>query len=112
MDCALTVANTATCKITDAKLYVSIVTLKTEDNTKLSKLLREGFKRSICWNKYKVFDNILAEIAANNDEKYIRELLDSSWQGVKKLFVLPYNNTAGDNHVSIDSYEKIFSSES
>ena len=38
MDCALTVANTATCKITDAKLYVPIVTLKTEGNTKLSKL--------------------------------------------------------------------------
>ena len=30
--------------ITDAKLYVSIVTLKTEDNAKLSKLLSEGFK--------------------------------------------------------------------
>ena len=106
MDCALTVANTATCKITDAKLYVSIVTLKTEDNTKLSKLLREGFKRSICWNKYKVFDNILAEIAANKEEKYIRELLDSSYQGVKRLFVLAYDNTAGNNQVSVDSHKK------
>ena len=45
--CLLTVANTATFKITDAKLYVPIVTLKTEDNAKLSKLLSEGFKRSI-----------------------------------------------------------------
>ena len=33
--------------ITDAKLYVSVVTLKTEENTKLSKLLSEGFKRSV-----------------------------------------------------------------
>ena len=32
---------------TDAKLYVPIITLKTEDNTKLSKLLNEGLKRSI-----------------------------------------------------------------
>ena len=39
--------------ITDAKLYVSIVTLSTEDNAKLSKLLNEGFKRPVCWNKYK-----------------------------------------------------------
>ena len=30
--------------ITDTKLYVPIVTLKTECNTKLSKLLSEGFK--------------------------------------------------------------------
>ena len=46
--------NTATFTINDAKLYVPIVTLRTEDNTKLSKLLNKGFKRSIHWNKYKV----------------------------------------------------------
>ena len=108
MDCVLTVANTATCKITDAKLYVSIVTLKTEDNTKLSKLLSEGFKISICWNKYKVFDDILVEIAANKEEKYIRELLESSYQGIKRFFVVAYNDTAGYNQVSVDSYKKYF----
>ena len=37
-NCVLTAANTATFKITDVKLYVPIVTLKTENNTKLSKL--------------------------------------------------------------------------
>ena len=36
-------ANSATFKITDAKLYVQIVTLSAEDNAKLSKLLDEGF---------------------------------------------------------------------
>ena len=44
----------ATFTITDAKRYVPIVTLRTEDNKKLSKLLSEGFKRPIYWNKYKV----------------------------------------------------------
>ena len=44
-------ADSATFKITDAKLYVPIVTLSAEDNAKLSKLLGEGFKRSIYWNK-------------------------------------------------------------
>ena len=38
--------------ITDTKLYVPVVTLKTGDNAKLSKLLSEEFKRSIYWNKY------------------------------------------------------------
>ena len=42
-------ANKATFDITDA-----IVMLSIEDNAKLSKLLGEGFKRSIYWNKYKV----------------------------------------------------------
>ena len=65
----LTDANTATFKIADAKLYVSIVTLSAEDNVKLSKLVSDAFKRSIYWNKYKVIDNISVEIAAINEEK-------------------------------------------
>ena len=99
-------ADSATFKITDAKLYVPIVTLSAEDNAKLSKLLSEGFKRTVYWNEYKVIGNKIVEIAANNEEKYIRELLDSSWQGVKRLFVLVYNNSEGDNKVSVDSFKK------
>ena len=104
--CLLTAATTATFTITDAKLYVPIVTLTVEDNSKLSKLLSEGFKRSIYWNEYKVTPNKMIEIAANNDIKYIRELLDSSCKGVNRLFVLAYDNTAGNNQVSVDSYKK------
>ena len=81
-------ANEAIFKITDAKIYVLIVTLSEKDNVKLSKILSEGFKRSVYWNEYKVIDNKIEEIATNNEEKYIRELLDSSWQGVKRLFLL------------------------
>ena len=53
-NCVLTAATTATFKITDAKLYIPIVTLKTEDNTKLLKLLSKEFKRPIYWNEHKV----------------------------------------------------------
>ena len=49
-------ADSATLKITDAKLYVPVVTLSTEDNAKLAKQLSEGFKRPVYWNKYKVTD--------------------------------------------------------
>ena len=52
-------ADSATFKITDAKLYVPIVTSSIEDNAKLSKLLGQRFKRSVYWNKYKVIDNEL-----------------------------------------------------
>ena len=88
--------------ITDAKLYVPVVTLSIEDNAKLTKLLNEGFKRSVYWNKYKV---ILNKIYDENN--YIRELLDSSYQGVKRLFILAYNKT-GANPVTADSYRKYF----
>ena len=50
--CLLTAATTATCTITDAKFYVSIVTLSIEDNYKLIKLLNEGFKRPSYCNEY------------------------------------------------------------
>ena len=38
--CLLTAATTATFRITDAKLYVPIVTLSIEDNSKLTKLIK------------------------------------------------------------------------
>ena len=97
-ECILSSAATAaTFTITDAKLYVPIVTLRTEDNTKLSKLLSEGF--SIYWNKYNV-------IFRNYNNEYIRERIDASFQGVSKLFVLPY--ASGDNITNENSYRKYF----
>ena len=89
-------ADSATLKITNAKLYVPVVTLSAEDNVKLVKQLNEGFKRPVYWNKYKVIDNKVVEIAAANAEKHIRESLDLSYQGVKRLFVLAYGNKAGN----------------
>ena len=39
-------------------------------------------------------------------------MLDSSYQGVKRLFVLAFDNTVNDNghnnHVSIDSFKQYF----
>ena len=99
-ECILSTSGTAaTFKITDAKLYVPIVTLKTEDNTKLLKLLREGFKRPIYWNKYKI-------IFKNYNDEYIRERLDANFRGVNKSFVLPY--TSGDNITNESSYKNYF----
>ena len=52
-NCLLSSAgDNATFTITDTKHYVPIVTLSVEDNAKLSKLVGEGFKRSVYWNKY------------------------------------------------------------
>ena len=45
---------TATFTRTYTKLYVPKVTLKTDDNAKLSKISSERFKISIYWNKYKI----------------------------------------------------------
>ena len=102
-NCILTsLAGNTTFTITDAKLYVPVVTISIEDNAKLMKLLNEGFKRFVYWNKYKVIPN-----KTYNQNSYIRKLLDASFQGVKRLFVLAYDNT-GDNPVTADSHKRYF----
>ena len=67
------VDNNSAFEITDTKLYVPVVTLKTEDNAKLSKLLSKGFKWPIFWNEYKVIPN-----KNSNANEYITERLDAS----------------------------------
>ena len=67
-----------------------------------TKLLSKGFKRSVYWNKYKVILNKI-----HNQNNYIRELLDSSYQGVNRLFILAYDNT-GDNSVTANSHRRYF----
>ena len=42
----------ATFAITDTKLYVPVVTLSTQENTKFFQQLKSDFKRVINWNKY------------------------------------------------------------
>ena len=78
--------------ITDTKLYVPIVTLSSKDTSHLSNLLSEGFKRSVFWNEYKTKTD--KRINGNNES--IRIMLNSSIQGVNKLFVLPFAAAADD----------------
>ena len=94
------VAGHSTFTITCTKLYVPVVTLKTEDNTKLSKLLTEGFKRSVYWNEYKV----IPEKRYNANDN-IRILINPSWQGMNRLFVLAYLN---DNTSTVNLHRKYF----
>ena len=103
MGSKLCVAEFSCVTITDEKLYFPVVTLSTEDNTKLSKLLSKRFKRPVYWNKYKVTPN--REYDAN---QYIRERLDTSCQGVKILFVLAYGDARCANRVTVDSHRRYF----
>ena len=55
-----------------------------------------------------MIDSKKVEIAHAHEEKPIRELLDSRYQGIKRLFVFAYDDTESDNQVSIDSFKKCF----
>ena len=61
--------DTNTFQITKTELYVPVVTLKTNDNLKLTKLLSKGFKRSVFWNEYK--SKIETHTADHNNFKII-----------------------------------------
>ena len=55
-DCVIIYTNdnnqVPTFTITETNLYVPVVTLSTQDNSKLLPQLKNDFKRTIAWNKY------------------------------------------------------------
>ena len=52
-DCVITNSTGAgKIKLTEAKLYVPVITLSSQDNAKLLQQLKSDFKRIIHWNKY------------------------------------------------------------
>ena len=64
-----------------------VVTLSTQDNAKLLRQSKSGFKRTISWNKYLSKPELLAQ-NPNLD------LVEPSFQGVNRLFVLAFENDA------------------
>ena len=74
--------------ITKTKLYVPVLTLSTKDNAKLLQQLQLecGFKRKINCNKYESSPKTYAQ------NRYLNHLINSSFQGVSRLFVLSYEN--------------------
>ena len=74
--------------ITETNLYVPAVTLSAQDNAKLLPQLKSGFKRKISWNKYLAKPELLAQNANLN------HLIEPSFQGVNRIFVLPFEDDA------------------
>ena len=88
-DCVMSTIIDTTFRITNTKLYVPIVTLSSKDSVKLVKLLEEGFKRLVCWNEYQT--RIETKDLDNNNFTIFS--LDESFQGVRKMFVLAFDDT-------------------
>ena len=86
----------ATFTITNTKLYVPVVTLSTQENAKFLQQLKSGFKRVINWNKYLSKPKLLAE------NPNLNHLVELSFQGVNRLFVLAFEND--DHRISTKRY--------
>ena len=83
-------------EIKDAKLYVPVVTLPTQDDNKLLEQLKSGFKSTIKWNKYR------SEMNKQSKTNNLNYLIDPTFMKVNNLFILSFKNE--DDRTSISKY--------
>ena len=100
-DPAIVAPSGAIFQITDTKLYVPIVTLSKENDTKLLKQLKSGFKKTIQWNKYRSQMTVQPQ---NNNLNY---LIDPIFTNVNRLFVLSFQRIAGGNNTTKDCRDSL-----
>ena len=62
------------------------MTLSNQDNAKLLQQLKSGFKNTINWNKYQ------SKVSPERQNQYLDFLIDPCFQGVKRHFVLSFEN--------------------
>ena len=72
--------------ITNTNLHVRVVTLSINDNINFLENIKQGFKRTIFWNKYR------SEITAQPESSNLDYLLYSIFRKINILFVLPLKN--------------------
>ena len=70
----------ATVQINNAKIYVPVVTLSINDNMKFLENIKQEFKRTISWNKYR------SEIATQPKNNNLDYLLDPTFRNINCLY--------------------------
>ena len=69
----------ATFRINNAKLYVPVVTLSINDKIKFLENIKQGFKRTISWNKYR------SERATQPKNNNLDYLIDPTFRNINRL---------------------------
>ena len=67
--------------ITSTKFYVPVVTLSINRNIKFLENLKQGFKKTISWNKYR------AEITKQPKNRILDYIIDPTFRNINDLFV-------------------------
>ena len=86
--------------ITDAKFYVPVVTLSTQDNAKLLQKLNSDFKSTTNWSKYQ------SDPKTYLQNWCLNHLVDRSFQGINRLFVLCFENEMVEHDIQIIIFQK------
>ena len=86
-------------EINNAKLYVRVVTLSINDNMKFLESIKQGFKRTISWNKDR------SEIRTQSKNNNLYYLIYHIFPNTSRLFVLSFKNDNDDTTKdSFDNY--------
>ena len=85
--------------ITSTKLYVPVVNFSINDNIKFLENIKQGFKRTILWNKYR------SEITTQTKNNNLDYLIDPTFRNINRLFALSFKNSNDDpTRDSFDDY--------
>ena len=80
----------ATFQLNNAKLYVPVVTLSISDNIKFLENIKQGFRITISWNKYR------SEITTQPKNNTLDYLIDPRFRNINRMFALSFKNGDGD----------------
>ena len=86
--------------ITSTKFYVPVVTFSINDNMRYLESIKQAFKRTTSWNKYR------SELAAQPKNNNFHYLVDPTIRNINRLFVLSFKN--GNNDPARDSFNEYY----
>ena len=86
--------------IASLKLYVQVATLSINNNNKFFENIKQGFKRTISWNKYR------SEIITQTKNNNLDYLTDPTFRNINRLFVLSFKN--GNDDLARNSFDKYY----
>ena len=78
-------------QIKGSKLYVTVVTLSTENQKKRLEQLKTGFKGTVKWNKYR------SQVTIQSNYNDLNYLIDPTFTNVNRLSVLSFEITEESN---------------
>ena len=94
---AINAPTNVTFQIKNAKFYLPVVTLLTQDDNKFLEQLKSVFKRTIKWNKYR------PQMTKQTKTNKLNYVIDPTFNKVNRLFVLSFENE--DDRTSLSKYD-------
>ena len=83
--------------IASTRRYVTVVTLSIKNNFKFLENIKEGFRRTISWNKYR------SETTTQPKNISLDYMTDPTFRNINRLLVISFKN--GDDNPTKNSFD-------